>query len=176
MNEKCWHTSNEKLLPNLNGKWVLFDTSAIAQLIEHDADDLWQVLEQHGITPCSLDLITLELLAHGDVAERSRRLEAIGKMPSLALSPKDSGVARNLQNELHTVTSRDCKPSPTDLYIGAVAARFPVGTLLIATENIKDFPKPYFERLGYILFENKLQTKTVCIMKLSEQTRSRIIM
>ena len=175
MNEKCWHTSSEKLLPRLKEKWILFDTSAIAQLIEHDAHDLWQVLEQHDITPCSLDLITLELLAHLDVTERARRLEAIGKMPSLALSPQDSKVARKLQNELHAVTSKGCKPSPTDLYIGAVAARFPTGKLLIATENIKDFPKPYFERLGYILFESKMQTKTVCIMRLSEQTRSRII-
>lgn len=173
MNDKCWHTSSEDLLSTLSGKWVLFDTSAIHRLIENEADDFWKALAKHSITPCYLDLIVLELLAHRDATERTRRLEIIGNLSPLSLQPTDSEAARRLQNELHAVTSKDCTPSPTDLYIGAVAARFP-DNLLIATENVTDFPKPHFERVGFILLEDKLRVKIVSLLRVTDDTRSRI--
>lgn len=81
-----------------------------------------------------------------------------------------TAVELDLAEKIQVAIGALGQPSPADLYLAATLARYPTNRIALVTENVSDFPKPYFDRLSYITLESD---NNACTLSLLTTSKSR---
>lgn len=151
------------ILPEISPH-ILCDTDSIVSAIAYDATKLFDDFRNKGITLTIVNHIYIELMNTNNPKERIDRQKVINdnEMVELNYKTEVDSLVKRLQITLHKYA---CFPSPIDLYIGAVAAQYEASKVHILTGNIKDFPAPVFDRVGYIIMQNDKSIKAISILK-----------
>ncbi len=150
------------LLPDwqkiLDKKWVLIDSVAFNIMADYQASGL--IKELQSIASCIyINPVLLEVMATDKKALLAPRLALFDLCTELPFKRLKLEQARELQQDLYEIGVR---PSPTDLYLGSLGREF--DNLYILTENTKDFPRPFFERVGYIVVETEKSSRLLSII------------
>jgi len=150
---------------HLKNSHLLFDTSAIIDILNFSAELLLNELDLYNSIPCYIHQVLLEIYATESEKERTRRQLFLSKYKFRFLHTIESHLrteAGKLQEQLH---KHDCHPQPTDLYLGAAIKQFTnISHTYLLTSNIKDFPQPVFKHLFYIPLVNNKATKVLAII------------
>lgn len=140
----------------VRGKWLFWDTSAVIRVIHYQAEDIFIELEKLSVTNCYISPVELELLATQNNADQIKRLAVLARHLELfPFTASDLDRARRIQLAIGSIS----QPSPTDLYLAATLVGQNPKLVSIITENIRDFPAPYFARECYVTLQND---KTSC--------------
>lgn len=142
----------------VRNKWLLWDTSGINRVIQYNSEDIFSEIESLGGTNVDIHMVELELLATNNKLDSLRRSAVLDNhFTMLPFKERTMNVAKALQSAFGAM----CQPSPTDLYLGATLASYDTDRLYMVTENIRDFPAPYFNKLGFI---NLYADRGVCAL------------
>lgn len=146
----------------IKGKWVILDANAIINIIKYDcADHFLKIVEEYGVTLCTLQPIVLELNRTDRREERLKRNNFLSNVEILPLDSKLRGMSEKIQEQMW---AEEYYPEPEDLYLASAIYRYTNNKrTLLATSNLDDFREPLFEKNGYILLKDK---KSVCVISL----------
>jgi predicted nucleic acid-binding protein len=131
----------------LKGKWLLWDTCAVIRLIDYKAENIFIELNSLDVKSVYIHPVQLELLATADQKQAIKR--AVLMTQELTLIPftiKDLNMAKNIQTAIGSTSP----PSAVDLYVGATLANNNPDKMCLITQNVKDFPSPYFNQECHI--------------------------
>lgn len=134
----------------LRGKYILFDTSAIINILEYGSQDLMSKLKTLNLDLSTIEPVYIELLATDNDAKRVERQSFIQEYEFhiLPITKNNFENARILQAELRILR---CYPSVTDLYLGSVLTNYNSSGMVLMTCDHKDFPEPTYSKEGQII-------------------------
>ncbi len=167
-------SNNSKIIDDISAwkaivkdKWLLFDTCAINIIVDHKAYSIFETLKLLNVKNKYIHPISMELKNTNDpklAAIRASVLDA-NDFESTVFDIQTFELADKIQFYL---SNQGCRPSPIDLYLGATMAKYKQDSILVLTNNLKDFPKPLYERLGYIVVEGEKQSRLLAIVSLNK--------
>lgn len=146
----------------LKDKHLLFDTSAIMNIIQFEAIDLIEEMKANNVDLNTIEPVFIELLATDSDMRSLVRQSFImeNQFTFLPLMKRNFDDARILQAELRKLKSF---PSPTDLYLGCLLEQYRSSGMLLITCDHKDFPEPMYTRMGQIILCN---SKSFCVLSI----------
>lgn len=155
----------------LQGKYLLFDTSAIINILEYGGRDLMEKLKKSEVGLSTIEPVYVELLATDSDAKRVERQSFIQEFEFqiLPITKANFENSRILQAELRL---KRCYPSPTDLYLGSILNSYSSSGMVLITCDHKDFPEPVYSRDGHIiLYSDKSVTVLLILSKITRITK-----
>ncbi len=145
---------------------VLFDADAVIKILHFKAEYILQKLQAVNACPVYTHQVYLELMITNNIKDRIARQIFLSQNNFELLSHIIRVIpekAAKLQEELHKL---DCRPSPTDLYLGACLEQVATGsTTYLMTSNIKDFPSPVFEKAGFLILNGSKNVQVLTLIK-----------
>lgn len=150
----------------VEGKWVIFDTDAIASIMVFDRLDLMDELKGVASGFAVIHPVQLELFRTNSSKERIARMKLLNDYDfvEIPLNSRELRAAMDIQKSL-PVTSQ---PSAVDLYLGATLINHH-NDRLVLTANIKDFPMPMYPRVGHMLLQDDRKTKLFTFLSLDRE-------
>lgn len=151
----------------LKDKWLLWDTCALIRVIEYKAVEVFDELLHIGVQNVYIHPVQLELLATADQRKALERAATLAE----SLSPIRFG-ARELEKarQLQVAIGATSPPSAVDLYVGATLANNNADKMCMITENIKDFPSPYFHQKCYINLQDIRGSASLAILSFDKNS------
>lgn len=137
----------------LKNKYLLFDTSAIINILEYSSRDLMDKLKELNVDLSTIEPVYIELLTTDNDAKRVEKQSFIQEYEFhiLPITKNNFENARTLQVELRTLR---CYPSPTDLYLGSILSNYSSSGMVLITCDHKDFPEPAYSKKGQIILRS----------------------
>ena len=157
-----WHS----VVPS---KWLLWDSSAIIRVIQYKGESIFDELQELDVVNVYIKPVELELLATSNSKESVKRSDLLDQYFDLPIPFTNNEIT--MASKIQVITGTIGQPSPVDLFLGAVLAKHAHSMLLI-TENIKDFPAPYFTRECYVNLQDE---KTACSLAFLSTEASRFL-
>lgn len=147
---------------SLKDRHLLFDTSAVINIINFKATDLIEEMKAINVDLNTIEPVFIELLATDNTTRSLERQSFVieNKFTFLPLVKRNFDEARILQAELRKL---QCFPGPTDLYLGCILEQYKPSGMLLITCDHKDFPEPKYTRIGQIILCN---SKSFCVLSI----------
>lgn len=145
----------------LKDKWLLWDTCALIRVIDYKATEVFEELAGIDVQNVYIHPVQLELLA---TADRRKAIERAATLTE-SLIPIPFGVKElKKAREIQVAIGSTSPPSAVDLYVGATLANNNPDKMCMITENIKDFPAPYFRQECYINLQDIRGSASLAIL------------
>jgi hypothetical protein len=149
-----WHTY-------LKGKWLLWDTCALIRVVEYKATEVFDELAAIGVENVYIHPVQLELLATADQKKAIERAAALAEnLTPIPFGNRELEKARDIQLAIGSTSP----PSAVDLYVGATLANNNSEKMCLITENIKDFPSPFFTQQCYITLQDVRGSASLAVL------------
>ncbi len=159
---------NNKLKENLSESTIIFDSSAIIQIVESESEKLMDQLQKFNCDFLYLHTVLLEIMRTNNSGLRTRYMAFLAKNKfTLKILPEKfiSDMVLEMQKEL---SKYGCYPSPTDLYLATLLklyCRLDENRTYLLTANLKDFPKQIFGRVDYVILEGDKGINTLSFLR-----------
>ena len=152
----------------VKGKYLLFDTDAIINIIHYSTHDFFKELKQLEVTNCFIHPVYIELMRTDKNIERLKRQVVVNESNFYEM-PFTQDVFINAQIVQQSLASVNCFPSPADLYLSGFLAKYHRSMFLL-TRNTQDFPAQLFNREGYVIFQDEKHTCTLSLLSINPKS------
>lgn len=141
----------------LKDKWLLWDTSALIRIVDCDAEEVFGELVSMGLKEnVAIKPVVLELGATKDLRLRAKRAEYMDNYIGVTL-PTDLDNTNDKTLQIQQSIPVSGQPGAVDLMLASTLLRYQASMLLI-TENVRDFPEPLFKKEGFVMVANAGQS------------------
>lgn len=155
-----WHTF-------LKNKWLLWDTCALIRVVDYKATEVFEELTAVGVENVYIHPVQLELLATADQKKAIKRAATLAEnLIPIPFGNKELDKAREIQLAIGSTSP----PSAVDLYVGATLANNNPEKMCMITENIKDFPAPYFTQQCYITLQDVRGSASLAVLTFNKES------
>lgn len=150
-----------------SNKWILFDTDAIISILAFNSTVILENMKSKKVKFLYIHPVYLELMNTNRATEKLTRSKLLLDyyFVNVSLNSKHFDLADVIQKSMPLKST----PSPADLYLGSVIAKFESNNALLLTANIKDFPMPLFKRLGHVLLQNDTNIKLSTLLSVDKK-------
>lgn len=141
----------------LKSKWLLWDTGALIRVVDCDAEEVFTQLAVLGLRESvTIKPVVLEMGATKDLRLRAKRAEYMDSYIDVTL-PTDLSSANDKTLQIQQSIPTTGQPGAVDLMLASTLIKYKTSMLLI-TENVRDFPEPLFNKEGFVMVANSGQS------------------
>jgi len=165
---------NNNLPDNLFQAIVIFDASAIIQIVESISEELMDHLQKLECKFIYIYPVSLEIMRSESSGLRTSYQAILAQYKfELKSLPEDvlPDMVRSTQEELYNFK---CYPSPTDIYLATLLklSKWVDGRkIYLLTGNLKDFPKQIFGRVDYVILEGNKGVNVLSFLRYGSVSR-----
>ncbi len=151
-------------------KWLLWDTCALIRIVDCDANNLMNHLNQVVTENVTIKPVILELGATKDQKMALKRMGYVEKYMGTILRT-NLDIAGDKTSEIQAQLPRNSQPGAVDLMLASTLAKHGTNDkMLLVTENIQDFPEPLFTKKGFLMVSNDTKSYGLTLLSTNLDT------
>ena len=149
----------------VHDKWLLWDTSALIRVVDCDAEEVFEKLMELGISEnVTIKPVILELGATGDAKTAVKRADYAERFITNIIKLNIDTTHDNTE-KIQASMPAQSQPGAVDLMLASSLSQYN-SKMLFITENIKDFPEPLFNKVGFLMVSNSGRSFGLTILKM----------